>query len=231
MKRPLHTSASDGFTLLELLVAVAVFALMAVMAYGGLDSVVRQSEIVEGEADRLAEFQNGLHRLRADLGMAIDRPVRDSGGSPERSFVGEANDGRLLAFTRLGSANPWLEPRGQIERVEWRFHEGSLQRRSWAPVDGASVGGEWKDRLAVERVEVTFFDSDNNSYPQWPPANRPDLRLPRAVELRVIPRQAPQMRLTVALVDDWPERSLGNEEDDSGEISGSDSAGGGGGAQ
>lgn len=214
-------AASGGFTLLELLVAVAVFALVAVMAYGGLDSVIRQSEIVSGQSERLTDFQHGLDRLQGDLTFAIDRPVRDSRGSPVSAFIGgSGEESTLLELTRLGAANPWAAPRGQTERVEWRLDGDRLQRRASSPPDGAAVEREddWRTWLAVERVEATYFDTDNNAYPQWPPANRPDARLPRAVELRLHPSQTPPLRLTVALPGDWPDTAPGapaSENDDS----------------
>lgn len=200
-----------GFTLLELLVAIAVFALMAAMAYGGLNSVMRQSEIVDGEADRLADFQQGLQRLRDDLTLAIDRPVRDSQGSPLPAFVGDDRDGTILAFARLGAENPWLAAQGQIERVEWRLDDGRLQRRAAVPADGAAIAdrADWRTWLSVERLEARFYDGDDRAHPQWPPANRPQAGLPRAVELVLIPRQSPPLRMTVALVGDWPESAPG----------------------
>lgn len=198
-----------GFTLLELLVAIAVFALMAAMAYGGLDSVMRQSELVAGEADRLARFQEGLQRLRQDLSFAIDRPVRDSRGSPAEAFVGTDQAGIVLAFTRLGAENPWFTSKGQVERVEWRFNDGHLQRRAFAPVDGVAAAetAGWRTWLAVEDVDARFYDDENRAYPQWPPANAGEASLPHAVELLIVPRHTPPLRMTVALVDDWPARA------------------------
>lgn len=204
-----------GFTLLELLVAVAVFALMATIAYGGLNSVIRQSEIVDGEAERLADFQRGLQRLRRDLTFAIDRPARDSRGGSEASFLGNAADGRLLALTRLGAANPWMTPRGQMERVTWRLAGDQLQRQARAPVDGAmrETDESWRTWLIVDKVEATFYDRSDNAHRQWPPPNQPEARLPRAVELTLYPVQSPPLRLTVALASDWPEKPSPPERD------------------
>ena len=223
-----------GFTLLELLVAIAVFALMAAIAYGGLNSVMRQSEIVAGEADRLVSFQQGLQRLRHDLTFAIDRPVRDSMGSPSPAFVGTDREGIILAFSRLGAENPWLAPRGQVERVEWRVSEGRLQRRASAPVDGITVAEDagWRTLLTVEDFDARFFDDNDRAYPQWPPANRPEATLPHAVELLLVPRHTPPLRMTVALVDDWPAHAptaTSGRDDENGEEEGNTTANTGGG--
>lgn len=209
---------AGGFTLLEVMVAVAIFALIATMAYGGLNSVIRQSEVVAQQTDRLLALQRGLARLRGDLQQALDRPRRDSRGTMTPAFIG-ANPGQsdeLLHFTRLGQDNPWLAPRGQLARVQWRLAGQTLQRHVAAPVDGAAAPDDrdWQSVIRdVTAMELHFYDQENQAHPFWPPANQPDAGLPRAVEIMLHGRQTSAIRITTALVADWPAHPPGFDAD------------------
>lgn len=81
-----------GFTLVELLVAVAVFAVFAVLAYGGLSTVIRQREISDRAMARLAEVQRAIRTMSTDLAQINPRPVRD--------IIGDAQLPALVAGTR-----------------------------------------------------------------------------------------------------------------------------------
>ena len=69
-----------GFTLLELLVALAIFALVSVMAYGGLASVLDQQFATDEIAGQLARLQKTYLLLQRDFEQLVPRPVRDEYG-------------------------------------------------------------------------------------------------------------------------------------------------------
>ena len=73
-------AVSAGFTLLELLVAVAVFAVVGVMAYGGLQAVMSQQQRTNEHAQRLADLQLAYRVMQRDLEQLIDRPIRNEYG-------------------------------------------------------------------------------------------------------------------------------------------------------
>ena len=91
-----------GFTLLELLVALAVFAIMSIAAYSGLSNVLFTRAAVETENRRLAMTQLAFHRLGQDLEQVIPRSVRDEYGEPEPALRGNIQDSEVLLFTRAG---------------------------------------------------------------------------------------------------------------------------------
>lgn len=200
-------SRQSGFTLLELLVAIAIFALVAVMAYGGLDAVIHQSGIVQDETAKLGVRQQGLLRLQQDIALAVDRPVRDALGGQIPSFKGGGVD--LLSLTRLGVANPWGEPRAQWARVFWRLTGDRLERAERTPVDGTVNDSAhplvWHELLkGVAHLKLTFYDAHNQAFEIWPPPNQPNAGLPKATEVAITLAQMPPLRMTIPQVANWP---------------------------
>lgn len=216
--RPYNGSTAAGFTLLEVLVAVAIFSLIAMMAYGGLNSVIRQSEIVDQQAERLLVLQRGLAQLRSDLQQSLDRPVRDARGTMTAAFIG-ANPGQsgdLFTLTRLGHDNPWFAPQGQLARIRWRLAGETLQRYAAAPADGAAEPDDrdWENMLEdVTAMELRYYDQENDPHPLWPPVNHSDAGLPQAVEIMLYSHQMPPIRITAALVSNWPTNPPGFDPD------------------
>lgn len=77
-----------GFTLVELLVAVAIFAVIAALAYGGLDSVIHQRTRTREVMHRLRTLQLAITIMTDDLSQIEPRPVRDPlGGAPLPALV------------------------------------------------------------------------------------------------------------------------------------------------
>ncbi|OZB57396.1 MAG: type II secretion system protein GspJ [Halothiobacillus sp. 14-56-357] len=205
--------AASGFTLLELLVAIAIFALVAVMAYGGLNTVIKQSAIVEDQMDQLNAMQNGLRQMRSDLTFAVDRLARDALGGEVPEFAGGGLN--LLTLTRMGASNPWAAAEPQLALVRWRLENGNLERAIFVPPDGA-VGNsaeppDWRIILRnVSKIQLTFYDQNNQSMLDWPPINQPSAGLPKAVEVSLTVNNLPPLRMTVAMVSDWPEAAPAN---------------------
>lgn len=196
-----------GFTLLELLVAIAIFSLVAVMAYGGLNTVITQGGIVQSQTEQLEATQAGLRRLRSDLVFAVDRPVRDALGGEIPAFTGGGQT--LFSLTRLGAPNPWGTARSQLARVMWRVQDGDLQRAELMPVDGTESASaqrlDWRIELRdVKRISVQFYDANNQSFEIWPPPNQPNAGLPKATELNLSVNNLPPLRITVAQVANFP---------------------------
>ena len=93
-----------GFTLLELLIAMAIFAIMAVMAYGGLKTVLATRQAVTERAAELRQLQQTLQLLNEDLLQALPRSIRDELGDPEPAFIGGRSQ-LLLSLTRSMAQN------------------------------------------------------------------------------------------------------------------------------
>ncbi|MCU0806914.1 MAG: type II secretion system minor pseudopilin GspJ [Candidatus Contendobacter sp.] len=138
-----------GFTLLELLVALAVFSIMAVAAYGGLRNVLYTRAAVEEQNRRLAAVQLAVYRLEQDIEQAVPRGIRDEYGEPQGALLGGALADDRLTLTRTGWDNPLGQPRANLQRVAYRLRDGRLWRLATV-LAGARPGRS--DRTARDAV-------------------------------------------------------------------------------
>ena len=189
MRRLSITRRLHGFTLLEMLIALAIFSLLAVMSYGGLSSVLEQQFRTGIEADRLAELQKAYLVMQRDIEQVVTRPVRSEFGEELAPLVGD----QTLELTRGGWSNPLRSPRSTLQRVAWSWQDRQLRRYVWQVLDRA------QDTLPVEQLLMDNIESMHIRYltavdewkEQWPDLIQgpdPDAEaavLPRAVEVAI----------------------------------------------
>ncbi len=152
--------SSRGFTLLEILIAMAIFAIMSVMAYSGLRVLLEARAATALRSERLAELQITLYLLGEDLAQAVARPVRDEYGSQESASRG-GNNGELLTLSRSVPAWSAYPTGSQLQRVSYRFEQGSLYRLAWTTLDRTQQS-EYRRRklIDLEGIHLRFFDED-----------------------------------------------------------------------
>lgn len=198
--RPYRSRAADGvhrcrdsqagFTLLELLVALGVFAIMATLAYAGLDAVLDARRATDDYMRTLARTQTAFHIMGNDIGQVVGREVRDAFGDAQPALHGSAQgDDGFLELTRGGVRNPARLPRSSLQRVAYRLEDGELRRLSWYVLDRAQDSEPLERALleSVDEVGVRFLDSALKWHDTWPPALELDKPrgLPAAIELEV----------------------------------------------
>jgi general secretion pathway protein J len=152
-----------GFTLLEVLVAIAIFSVMAVLAYEGLRNFLAARAMLESRTSVFHARVRGIAQIQQDLEQLVGRPVRDELGDPVDALRRRAGEEVLLAFTRH---SPWPAPaRGlpDLRRVEYRLVQGRLLRWEWDALDRvSSVGYRERTLLSgVESVDLRFHDAES----------------------------------------------------------------------
>lgn len=179
--------ACAGFTLLELLVALAIFGLLATMSYSGLRAVLEQQSGTEAEAERLAELQKVYTLMQRDIEQTVDRPIRDEFGDTQPALLGSDT----LQLTRGGWSNPAARTRSSLQRVGYAFEDDALVRYSWSVLDRAQDSEPLRQPLtaSIEQLQLRYLAANNEWRDQWPDVNpladpeAPPSTLPRAVEV------------------------------------------------
>ena len=157
-----------GFSLIELLVALAVFSVMSALAYGGLNSIARTRGELAAREDAFRDLMRAVGTLERDLRESVARPVRGNFGVDLPAFVGGAN---TMEFTRLGFANPQAEPRSNLERVLYELDAGTLKRGRYDVLDRAPTTAPSlaDSKVKVEEFRLRYLSDDNRWFDAWPP--------------------------------------------------------------
>jgi general secretion pathway protein J len=184
------TTRENGFTLLELMIAITIFSIIASFVYAGLNIVLESKRQNEQYLGRLAKLQLGLHLMQQDIEQAIDRPARDEFGDVQPALRGGGLSNLPLELTRSGYANPMKAARSQLQRVGYLVEDKSLYRVSWAVLDRAQDSEPRRQKLfdGVENLTLSFFDQSMKRQNAWPPtqmgsSNETPPALPKGVEV------------------------------------------------
>lgn len=186
-----------GFTLLEVLIAIAIFAGIFLAAQQMFSQAMTQRDRMEEAAGLMEQRQLMLTWLTMDLEQIIARPVRDPLGGPDNlpAVIGNAE---FFAFTRMGWANPFgLRQRSELQRVDYRVVDNQLVRR-YFPVLDPNQGTEPVETVllnGVEDLQIRFLYQPAVGEYQWldvwpdpsvallPPLLQP---LPSSIEVNVL---------------------------------------------
>jgi len=137
-----------GFTLVEVLIAMAITAFVAVVGYTGLTTVMTGVDSLRQETRQLEELNRAFQVLGRDLHQFVDRSVYDEFGSRLSSMEGGELAAQSLSFTRAGWHNSVGLPRSSLQRVAYYIDEDKLIRASWPVLDRTG---------AIEPVEVVLL--------------------------------------------------------------------------
>ena len=159
---------NQGFTLLEILIALAIFAVMSMMAYAGLAAVLNARAATEPRSQQMAQLQTTLYLLNEDLSQAINRPIRDELGSTEPAFSsGRGNE--ILVFTRSVPTWSGNGAANSLHRVSYRFENGVLYRQVWTLPDRTRQTQYRRRKLmTAEQVSIKFYSEESQT---WLPFN------------------------------------------------------------
>jgi general secretion pathway protein J len=171
--KPLSKHIPPGFTLLELLVAVAIFAVLSAMAYGGLRNVIDNSQQTEAAMQRLQQVQLAMLKISRDLTQLSPRNIRDEYGNTSNYIVTDQSGDVFIEFTRGGRRNPAEMLRSHLQRVAYKLEENTLSRLHWPHLDRTQEMQPYESVLLeeVESASVRFLDKDNEWHDEWPPLN------------------------------------------------------------
>lgn len=183
-------STQRAFTLIEIMIAVAIFSVMSVIAWSALSASLSNAEMLTARMDRLQAIQRSVRFLTTDLALAVPRPVRDELGDTQLpAILSSLSANYTLEVTHGGWGNPAGLPRGTQQRSAYRLEEDELVRYHWNVLD-RTYSNEPVATVLLDDVESLFFrfyTDSGDTTEVWPPrgtgtGNMARAR-PRAVEI------------------------------------------------
>ena len=175
----------DGFTLLELLIAIAIFSIMSVSAYTGLRNYLSIHEQYEAHERIFAAVQSGINLIEADLQNLAPRPIRDQFGDPVAALNARGESDIELSRHRPGL--PLEFGLVDLMRVDYFIENNQLIRRSWDVLDRTPVS-QATERILLNGVSEITWRFFGNGWSVFWPLNRDPLSarlLPRAIEFSI----------------------------------------------
>lgn len=181
----MYSKQQQGFTLLELLVALAIFAVIAVMAYSGLNTVLRARLQTDHYAAQLARLQMALTWLGRDIEQHIGRAIRDQYGDEQLALQGTVSQ---IQLTRAGWRNPAQQKRSSLQRVAYHLEEKTLMRSYWRVLDQAQDSRPIRMDLLneVDEIKLRYLDERLRWHEQWPPLDLLDMAPNQDTTLKAI---------------------------------------------
>lgn len=181
-----------GFTLLEVLIAIALFSLLGLASYQLLQRVLHSEQRIELHEQQLRSLQRALDILQRDLWQAVPQPLPDD-PSRRQALIGRDDRLRLL---RGGAANPLGQPRSELLWVSHQWEDGEWWREFRNPDDGSAR----RQRLlqGVALLRLGYIDARGMRHDSWP-ASGGALALPAALDLVIDAPGYPELRRVILL--------------------------------
>jgi general secretion pathway protein J len=198
----------SGFTLIEVLIAIVIFAVMAAMAYRGLTAVLDTRTRLDEEASKWRAVSLLFTRMERDFAVITTRQIRDSSGQLAPAFKATqtlTNEyDAQLAFTRMGSPDAG----GTLsapQRIGYRLRNGNAEYVAWPVLD---QGPRTLPAVSVvlpnvEELSFRYLDGNGQWQTNWPNLNNPQgvnpAAPPWAVEVTLRLRTGEQLKRVYVL--------------------------------
>ena len=163
-----------GFTLLELLVAMFIAAMMFAIGYGAINQAMKNQDALKEQQDRMKEILTAMRMLEQDFVQLEPRPIRQPIGDGYLPALMGQSDPTLqpeVQLSRGGWNNPTGVQRTGLQRVAYYFEKNTLRREYWTVMDPVEQSTTQKRDLLTKVKSVTFryMDVNHNWLTQWPP--------------------------------------------------------------
>lgn len=158
----IRKSRHDGFTLIEMLVAIAIFAVIGLASSQVLQGMIRSQEIATEKTERMHQLQRLMRLMERDFEQIVPRINRVDGETGRAAFLGGEfvieSEQSGVWFTRTGWSNPLSQfKRSQLQQVGYRLREETLERVSHRYVD-VIIGEEPQQQALIDGISNLRFE-------------------------------------------------------------------------
>jgi general secretion pathway protein J len=174
-----------GFTLIEVLIALAILALVSTLAYRAVASLTESEARLAAEGVYWRNLDAFFARLEADARAAVGRDAR-TGARTEPAWVGSVSDGgdAELRFSRAGPEFT-VESGSGGQRIGYRLRDGAVEVMYWPYLDQPATVAPQPYALVsgVTRFRVSYLDAQGLWRDRWPVLG--EAAIPRALKVNV----------------------------------------------
>lgn len=194
---------SMGFTLVELLVALVIFAVLASLSYRALNSLMQTRSRIEAETTRWREVMLFFNRIDQDLRQHVNRKVRNEDKLIQPPFLGTQLLGgdTTFIFSRLGDASQ-DGLLADTQRIGYRFHQGSIEEMIWPALDLAPTDKPTSYVVLshVRQLKLKYMvQKDHVWVDTWPIDDKPENIFPKALAMQIILETGESLNRTFTL--------------------------------
>lgn len=220
-----------GFTLLEVMVAFLIFAIVGLGAHQFLRNMINTRDVTHERNTVISSTSRAFTLMQRDFSHLVDRQVRSEyGESMPPLLIGNGN--YSVEFSRSGWNNPARLPRSNLQRVAYSLNEdGELERYFWLVMDRAEDSEPITQTLIadIEDFRINVMNREGDFTDVWPDFDN-SARLPRAVEIIITHKKLGELRKIFSVVNTaelgLSQANLGGQgQTDSGSESGDDNNG------
>lgn len=187
-------SKRKGFTLIEVMVAIGIIAVVATVSFETLTIAIDAADASEVSIKRLGRMDRTWLLIENDLKHAVGHSRSSSYGNNLKAFQAPYDKGHVFQVFRAGRGNPLNLPRTELARVGYRFEDDTLWRDLWTDPGNVEADPTTSTKLLdkVEEVEVHMLPWNANEISlngrgwseKWPISHSEDL--PAAVRIRIV---------------------------------------------
>lgn len=194
--KPMHSRHQSGLTLLELLIAVAVFSLLSVLVYGGLGNLITQQNKVQAKQQALMQIQTAAQQISQDIAGLIPKSVINPDGQLEPSiYATNTNQTSLTSHVAFALDNRFSN---HLQRINYYVKDGVLWR-SYQPINLSQALMPARARAIlhdVRQISWHFIDHQGNTTSQWPVHHNDHMALPISIGVDIQTASYDTIKLT-----------------------------------
>ena len=160
----------NGFTLLEVLIALLADALISIMSFDFLSNTVFLKDRIDNSISEDSKHSKAIHLMRLDMMQAVPFKLKDQNfNNLNNVFIGSNNE-RILTFVALTTSDTGILS-SKLRRIIYRYNNNNLIRTTTLANNENIVLSEEILLSEIENLEIYFGDSLDDLVEIYPGLN------------------------------------------------------------